>query len=262
MFKFFTKLFKKRLKKYDNIHKAVDDADVLLELNAEIEVEDLISKGVVELKMFDTKPEHAKEYGLDSKKPLYVQTICVSENERLKGIGNKVLQYIDDYAIKNGHDVVFGHITQKAQFSKDNRETFFCDIDLIKHWLHSKGYAINSDNNDFHKLIENNPDISIRTQLGNSKRSGTKPPDHPIADVLEKLVLKPTEYSILSEEKKAIKITAMTGAVNKKRRKKQGGWKYIRIHSNHNALSLHLSELAERNAEIILDGMKLTWWYK
>ena len=125
MFKFFTKLFKKRLKKYDNIHKAVDDADVLLELNAEIEVEDLISKGVVELKMFDTKPEHAKEYGLDSKKPLYVQTICVSENERLKGICNKVLQYIDDYAIKNGHDVVFGHITQKAQFSKDNRETFF-----------------------------------------------------------------------------------------------------------------------------------------
>ena len=25
--------------------------------------QDLISQGVVELKMFDTKPEHAKEYG-------------------------------------------------------------------------------------------------------------------------------------------------------------------------------------------------------
>ena len=30
------------------------------------QVQDLISQGVVELKMFDTKPEHAKEYGLDS----------------------------------------------------------------------------------------------------------------------------------------------------------------------------------------------------
>jgi hypothetical protein len=128
------------------------------------EVEDLISKGIVELKMFDTTLEHAKEYGLNSKKPLYVQNLCVSENERLKGIGNKVMQYIDNYAIKNGHDVVFGHITQKARFSKDNRQTFFCDIDLIKHWLQSKGYAINSDNNDFHKIIQNNPDI--RFEMG------------------------------------------------------------------------------------------------
>ena len=120
-------------------------------------VEDLISQGVVELKMFDTKPEHAKEYGLDSVNPLYVQSLCITENQRLKGIGNKVLKYIDDYAIKNGHDLVFGHITQKAEFTKDNRQTFFGDIDMIKNWLHSKGYAINNDNNDFHKMF--NPDI-------------------------------------------------------------------------------------------------------
>jgi hypothetical protein len=120
-------------------------------------VEDLISQGVVELKMFDTKSEHAKEYGLYSVNPLYVQSLCITENQRLKGIGNKVLKYIDDYAIKNGHDVVFGHITQKAEFTKDNRQTFFCDIDMIKNWLHSKGYAINNDNNDFHKIF--NPDI-------------------------------------------------------------------------------------------------------
>ena len=118
-------------------------------------VEDLISQGVVELKMFDTKPEHAKEYGLDSVNPLYVQSLCITENQRLKGIGNKVLQYIDDYAIKNGHDLVFGHITQKAEFTKDNRETFFCDTDMIKNWLHSKGYAIQTHNNDFHKVINN-----------------------------------------------------------------------------------------------------------
>ena len=124
-----------------------------------MKVKDLISQGVVELKMFDTKPEHAKEYGLDSVNPLYVQSLCITENQRLKGIGNKVLQYIDDYAIKNGHDLVFGHITQKAEFTKDNRETFFCDTDMIKNWLHSKGYAIQTHNNDFHKVINNNNDI-------------------------------------------------------------------------------------------------------
>jgi GNAT superfamily N-acetyltransferase len=75
--------------------------------------------------MFDTKPEHAKEYGLDSVNPLYVQSLCITENKRLKGVGKKVLQYIDDYAIKNGHDLVFGHITQKAKFTKDNSLIFF-----------------------------------------------------------------------------------------------------------------------------------------
>ena len=118
-------------------------------------LQDLISQGVVELKIFATKPEHAKEYGLDSVNPLYVQSLCITENQRLKGIGNKVLQYIDDYAIKNGHDLVFGHITQNAEFTKDNREIFFCDTDMIKNWLHSKGYAIQTHNNDFHKVINN-----------------------------------------------------------------------------------------------------------
>ena len=116
-------------------------------------VEDLIGEGIVDLKMYDTTPEHAKEYGLQSINPLYIQTICVSEPKRLKGLGKKVLAYIEKYAIENGHDVVFGHITQKAKFTKDERETFFCDIDMIKNWLHSNGYAINDNNNDFHKVI-------------------------------------------------------------------------------------------------------------
>jgi len=120
-----------------------------------MKVKDLISQGVVELKMFDTKPEHAKEYGLDSVNPLYIESINIIESERLNGIGNKVLKYIDDYAITNKHDVIFGHITQDAEFTKDNRQTFFCDTDMIKYWLHSKGYAINNDNNDFHKIVNN-----------------------------------------------------------------------------------------------------------
>lgn len=123
------------------------------------EVEDLISKGIVELKMFDTKPEHAKEYGLDAKTPLYIQNLCVSENERLKGVGKKVLQYIDDYAIKNGHDVIFGHIAQKAEFNKDG-ETNLCDIDLIKSLLRKNGYDTRESNNDFHKFVRHG-NISI-----------------------------------------------------------------------------------------------------
>ena len=123
------------------------------------QVQDLISQGVVELKMFDTKPEHAKEYGFDVKNPLYIQSICIQENERLKGIGKKVFQYIDEYAIKNGHDLIFGHITQKANFTKDSRQTNLCDIDLIKEFLIKSGYKIIEGNNDFYKLIKINPDI-------------------------------------------------------------------------------------------------------
>ena len=120
------------------------------------EVEDLINEGIVELKMYETTPEHAREYGISSINPLYIQTICVNNDSRLKGIGKKVLAYIDEYAMNNGNDIVFGHITQKAEFTKDERQNFFCDVDLIKNWLYSNGYAINDDNNDFHKVIQKN----------------------------------------------------------------------------------------------------------
>jgi GNAT superfamily N-acetyltransferase len=125
-------------------------------------IEDLISKGVVELKMFDTKPEHAKEYGLDSINPLYVQSLYVNENQRLKGVGKKVLQHIDDYAIKNGHDVVFGHITQNAKFTKDLTETDSSDIDLIKSFLRKNGYETIESNNDFYKITaKSNSEITF-----------------------------------------------------------------------------------------------------
>ena len=126
------------------------------------EVEDLISQGIVELKMFATKPEHAKEYGLDSINPLFVQSLYVNENHRLKGVGNKVLKYIDDYAIKKGHDVVFGHITQNAKFTKDLTETDSSDIDLIKSFLRKNGYETIESNNDFYKIIaKSNSEISF-----------------------------------------------------------------------------------------------------
>jgi GNAT superfamily N-acetyltransferase len=116
-------------------------------------VEKLIEQDVVDLKMYDTTPEHAKEYGIDANKPLYVQNLWVSENERLKGIGKEVLNYLEDYARKNGNDVIFGYVESKASFSKDSRQTFFSDVEIIKNWLHGNGYAINDMNNDFHKVI-------------------------------------------------------------------------------------------------------------
>ena len=122
-------------------------------------IEDLINKGIVELKFYETTPEHAREYGLISKKPIYLQTIFVSENSRLKGVGKQVLDYLENYAKNNGNDLIFGHINNKAQFTKDDRETFFSDVDMIRYWLHNNGYAINEDNNDFHKLIIPNENI-------------------------------------------------------------------------------------------------------
>jgi len=134
------------------------------------EVEDLINEGIVELKMYETTPEHAREYGISSINPLYIQTICVNNDSRLKGIGKKVLAYIDEYAMNNGNDIVFGHITQKAEFTKDERQNFFCDVDLIKNWLYSNGYAINDDNNDFHKVIQKN----VRYNNGGSVKESEK----------------------------------------------------------------------------------------
>jgi GNAT superfamily N-acetyltransferase len=118
------------------------------------QVQDLINNGFVELKMFGTKPKHAKEYGLDAINPLYIQNIYINKDERLKGIGSKVLNYIDAYAIHNGHDVVFGHITEKAEFTKDSRKTRLSNVEIIKNWLKDNGYSINENNNDFYKIIE------------------------------------------------------------------------------------------------------------
>jgi GNAT superfamily N-acetyltransferase len=117
-------------------------------------LQDLISQGVVELKMFDTTPQHAEERGILAKKPLYIDNLCVSESMRLKGIGKKVLTYVEDYATKNGYDIIFGYVAENASFSKDSRQTHYCDVDMVKNWLYRKGYAINDLTNEFHKVIK------------------------------------------------------------------------------------------------------------
>ena len=107
-------------------------------------VQELISDGIVDIKMFDTTNEHSKMYGFDAQNPLFVQSIVVSKEHRGKGIGSKVFEYIVDYAKENKHDLIFGHITQKAEPS----------IDLIKSILNKSGFNTIEANNDFYKIID------------------------------------------------------------------------------------------------------------
>jgi hypothetical protein len=89
----------------------------------------------MEMNMYETSPEHALEYGLIAKKPLYLIGVFYIINQNL-------LKQIDEYAKENGIDLVFGHIYN------------LLNIELIKYWLHDNGYAVNQENNDFYKLIK------------------------------------------------------------------------------------------------------------
>ena len=129
----------------------------------------MLSNDVV-LKFYQTTPTHAKEYGIKCKNPIYLETLYISKENRLKGLGKKTLKYLDEYCKKNGNDVIFGHISNKAEFTKDERTNYFSDVDLVKYWLHDNGYAINDDNNDFHKVINGNSkkDYLRRKNQGNN----------------------------------------------------------------------------------------------
>ena len=160
--KSFIALYPEQIKLADGSNTTFDanNPDIRFSLGGEIER--YIEQGVLELNFYPTNSEHAKEHNINAKNPLYIQNLKVKESERLKFIGKKVLLYLDEYAQKNGHDVIFGYISQKATMTKDNRTgyfTVFTDIDYIKHWLFRNGYAVNSEDNDFHKVIQKNPDI-------------------------------------------------------------------------------------------------------
>jgi GNAT superfamily N-acetyltransferase/vacuolar-type H+-ATPase subunit E/Vma4 len=157
--KSFIALSRNEIKLADGSNKTFDSDNPDIRFDKGGEIQNLIEQGEMELKVYPTTPEHANLYGFKSKNPLYIQSIFISENQRLKGIGKKVLKYLNDFAIKNGHDVMFGHITQKASFSKDDsRQSNLDDVAMIKNWLQSNGYEICEGNNDFYKVV-NNPDI-------------------------------------------------------------------------------------------------------
>lgn len=117
-------------------------------------------EGLIDLEFYKTTPEHAREYGIESKNPLFIKNIFVKENERFKSIGNNIIDYIEKYAKENSHDAIFGHIPNNATFKRKTDYGKVADIDssvtditLIKLWLGNKDYSINKNNNDFHKTI-------------------------------------------------------------------------------------------------------------
>lgn len=130
------------------------------------EIQRFKEQGILELNFYPTNSEHAKTHNVDAKNPLYLQNLIVNESDRLNNIGKKVLLYLDEYAQKNGHDVIFGYINQKATMTKDNRTgyfTEFTDIDYIKHWLFRNGYIVNRENNNFHKVVDKtNRDLGFK----------------------------------------------------------------------------------------------------
>jgi len=104
---------------------------------------------MTEMNMYETLPEHALEYGLIAKKPLFLIDIfdIIADNQN-------IFERVDEYAKNNGNDLVFGHISEHPSFKRGSTETKQSFISLIKYWLHDNGYAVNQENNDFYKLIK------------------------------------------------------------------------------------------------------------
>jgi GNAT superfamily N-acetyltransferase len=132
------------------------DSNKQVEFNIGGEIEEYKKQGVLQLEIYPTSPEHSKEYGIEAVSPLYIKNIFIDKDHRLKSIGSKVIEHIEEYAKQNGHDVIFGYISEKAILTQDNRTGYFAeltDVDLIKQWLNRKGYVVTKENNDFYKKL-------------------------------------------------------------------------------------------------------------
>jgi GNAT superfamily N-acetyltransferase len=119
-----------------------------------MEQKELEYEGFV-IKCYVSESNHSKQYGIESLKPLYLKEIYVDVNKRNKGYGKELINMVEEFANSHNCDLIFGNIPQNADFSKDERVTTFSDVEMIKNWLFKLGYNINSDNNDFHKIIKN-----------------------------------------------------------------------------------------------------------
>ena len=135
-------------------YSASDKQDV--EFNVGGEIEEYKKQGILQLEFYSTSPKHSREYDIEAISPLYIKNILIHKDHRLKSIGSKVIEHIEEYAKQNGHDVIFGYIAEGATMDKDNRTEYFTeltDVDLIKHWLNRKGYVVTKENNDFYKKL-------------------------------------------------------------------------------------------------------------
>jgi|688.fasta_scaffold03481_10 hypothetical protein len=120
----------------------------------------------LEIKFYESTSEHAKEYGLKATKTIFFKHISVDKRKRNRGNGKGLLKMVQEYAEKNNYDLIFGNIPNDAEFTKDSRFTIFSDIEMIKNWLHNNGYAINIENNDFHKVIKNEKPLRTYSGIG------------------------------------------------------------------------------------------------
>ena len=126
----------------------------------------------LEIKFYETTNEHTKEYGFNVSKPIFFKHLLVDINKRNRGNGKALLDMVQEYAEKNNCDLIFGHIPNDAEITKDNRTgyfTEFTDIDLIKHWLFRNGYSVNRENNDFHKVIKTQKPLKFYGGIGFAK---------------------------------------------------------------------------------------------
>jgi GNAT superfamily N-acetyltransferase len=128
----------------------------------------------LEIKFFETAPEHAKEYGFESKKPIYLSYLFVDVKKRNRGNGKGLLKMIEDYCKKHKYDLIFGTIPNDAEFTKDSRTALYSDIEMIKTWLLANGYYISNDCNEYYKVLK--PKNSLKYYggigFGNCKEVG------------------------------------------------------------------------------------------
>jgi GNAT superfamily N-acetyltransferase len=100
------------------------------------------------------EPKFSEDYKAGkSKNPIYLKNLYVKESDRRTGIGTDMLKRLDDFAIKNNVDIIFGTVAKNATYKTDDKPNYLPETELIKWWLHERGYAINEDNNDFHKVV-------------------------------------------------------------------------------------------------------------
>ena len=113
------------------------------------------SKSLV-LKIYVSNTEHSMQYGIKAKKPLFLKELYIAPEMRNKGNGNEIIGLIEQYAIDNDCDLIFGHIPKKAEFTNSDEKLLsnFSPVEMIKNWLHKKGYSVNMKNNDFYKNIK------------------------------------------------------------------------------------------------------------
>ena len=153
----------------------------------------------LEIKFYETTTEHAKQHGLKASKPIFFKHILVDKTKRNKGNGKGLLDMVQEFAQKNDFDLIFGHIPNDAEFTKDSRLNFFTETEMIKNWLHKNGYAINTDNNDFHKVVKNEKPLRTYSGIGfnNCTESGTY---QVITEIQQKIFTKLSEAKSFYDE--------------------------------------------------------------